>query len=120
VVPITRQIVAEVRVDPYDIGHIKTGDAAEVNISTFDPSIFGTATGTIAVLSPTTFLTEQGDPYYKAVIDLSDNFVGEDQTKRFLQAGMLVDAKIKTGSKSLMRYMLKPVLKSFGSSFSER
>lgn len=120
VVPIARQIVAEVRVDPYDIGHIKMGDAAEVNISTYDPSIFGTATGTIAVLSPTTFLTDRGDPYYKAVIDLSENFVGENQSKRFLQAGMIVDAKIKTGSKSLMRYMLKPVLKSFGSSFSER
>tara|TARA_R110002126_G_scaffold151287_2_gene298212 strand:+ start:3122 stop:4444 length:1323 start_codon:yes stop_codon:yes gene_type:complete len=120
VVPIARQIVAEVRVDPYDIGHIKMGDAAEVNISTYDPSIFGTATGTIAVLSPTTFLTDRGDPYYKAVIDLSENFVGENQSKRFLQAGMIVDAKIKTRSKSLMRYMLKPVLKSFGSSFSER
>lgn len=120
IVPIERQIVAEVRVDPYDIGHIKAGDEAEVNISTFDPSIFGTATGKIAVLSPTTFMTEQGEPYYKAVIDLQSNFVGENQSKRYLHAGMIVDAKIKTGSKSLMRYMLKPVLKSFGSSFSER
>lgn len=120
VVPAERQIVAEVRVDPYDIGHIKEGDNAEVNISTFDPSIFGTATGTIAVLSPTTFLTDRGEPYYKAVIDLQENFIGEDQSKRYLHAGMVVDAKIKTGSKSLMRYMLKPVLKSIGSSFSER
>lgn len=120
IVPAERQIVAEVRVDPYDIGHIKEGDNAEVNISTFDPSIFGTATGTIAILSPTTFLTERGDPYYKAVIDLSDNFIGENQTKRYLHAGMIVDAKIKTGSKSLMRYLLKPVLKSFNTSFSER
>ena len=120
VVPAERQIVAEVRVDPYDIGHIKEGDNAEINISTFDPSIFGTATGKIAVLSPTTFLTEKGEPYYKAVIDLKDNFIGEDQSKRYLHAGMVVDAKIKTGSKSLMRYMLKPVLKSFSSSFSER
>ena len=120
VVPAERQIVAEVRVDPYDIGHIKEGDNAEVNISTFDPSIFGTASGTIAVLSPTTFLTDRGEPYYKAVIDLQENFIGEDQSKRYLHAGMVVDAKIKTGSKSLMRYMLKPVLKSFSSSFSER
>lgn len=120
IVPEARRIVAEVKVDPYDIGHIKPGDTAEISISTFDPSIFGIASGQITVLSPSTFVTERGDAYYKAIISLDDNFVGESQTKRFLQAGMVVDAKIKTGSKSLMRYMLKPVLKSFGTSFSER
>lgn len=120
IVPEARRIVAEVKVDPYDIGHIKPGDIAEINISTFDPSIFGTANGKITVLSPSTFVTERGDAYYKAIISLDDNFIGENQMKRFLQAGMVVDAKIKTGSKSLMRYMLKPVLKSFGTSFAER
>ncbi|MEW7006938.1 MULTISPECIES: HlyD family type I secretion periplasmic adaptor subunit [unclassified Lentilitoribacter] len=120
IVPQERKIVAEVKVDPYDIGHIKPGDTAEISISTFDPSIFGIANGQITVLSPSTFVTERGDAYYKAIISLDDNFVGEKQTKRFLHAGMVVDAKIKTGSKSLMRYMLKPVLKSFGASFSER
>lgn len=120
IVPVERQIVADVKVDPYDIGHIKAGDQAEINISTFDPSIYGPAMGTIKVLSPTTFTTEKGEPYYKAVIDLENNFIGEDETKRYLHAGMIVDAKIKTGSKSLMRYMLKPVLKTFDTSFSER
>lgn len=120
IVPEERRIVAEVKVDPYDIGHIKPGDTVEISISTFDPSIFGIASGKITVLSPSTFVTERGDAYYKAIISLDDNFVGENQTKRFLQAGMVVDAKIKTGSKSLMKYMLKPVLKSFGASFAER
>lgn len=120
IVPEERRIVAEVKIDPYDIGHIKPGDTAEISISTFDPSIFGIASGQITVLSPSTFVTERGDAYYKAIISLDDNFVGEDQTKRFLHAGMVVDAKIKTGSKSLMKYLLKPVLKSFGTSFAER
>lgn len=120
IVPEERRIVAEVKIDPYDIGHIKPGDTAEVNISTFDPSIFGIGSGKITVVSPSTFVNEKGDAFYKAIISLDDNFVGEAQTKRFLHAGMVVDAKIKTGSKSLMRYMLKPVVKSFGTSFAER
>lgn len=120
VVPVDGRIVAEVRIDPKDIGHVKQGDRVEVRLSTFDPSIFGVAEGSVEVLSASTFLDENGQPYYKAVIELDSPYVGEGARRRMILPGMVVDANIVTGSKSLVRYLLAPVFRSLDSAFSER
>jgi HlyD family secretion protein/adhesin transport system membrane fusion protein len=120
VVPVDRHIVAEVRVNPRDIGHVKEGDEVEVKLSTFDPSIFGVAKGKLGVLSATTFTDEEGKPYFKGVILLEKNYVGQGDKRRMILPGMVVDANIITGSKSLIRYILKPVYRSLDRAFTER
>lgn len=120
VVPLDSSIVAEVRVDPKDIGHVKVGDQVEVKLSTFDPNVFGTITGKIKVISASTFKNEDGEPYYKVVVTLDQRYVGKGDRRRLIQPGMVVEADIITGSKSLVKYLLKPVYRSLDIGFSER
>jgi len=120
IVPIDTKIVAEVRIDPDDIGHIKQGDYAEVKLSTFDPGVFGTANGIVDVLSATTFTDKEGNSYYKATISLDNDHVGSGNKKRTIRPGMAVEADIITGSKSMIKYMLAPVYRSLDRAFSER
>ncbi|MCG8648459.1 MAG: HlyD family type I secretion periplasmic adaptor subunit, partial [Pirellulales bacterium] len=120
-VPVDQSVVAEVRVDPADIGHVKQGDPVEVTFTTFDPSIFGVAKGSVKVLSATTFVDEKDrQPFYKAVISLEDGYVGQGDKRRLILPGMVVQANIITGSKSLVKYLLKPVYRSLDRAFSER
>ncbi len=120
VVPLDSSVVAEVRIDPKDIGHVKVGDKVEVKLSTFDPNVFGTITGKIDVVSASTFKNEDGKPYYKVVVALDQRFVGKGNRRRLIQPGMVAEANIITGSKSLVRYLLKPVYRSLDIGFSER
>lgn len=120
VVPLDATVVAEVRVDPKDVGHIKKGDPVEVKLTTFDPSVFGILMGKVDVVSASTFKTEDGEPFYKVVIALDDTHVGQGTRRRLIQPGMVVEANIVTGSKSVIKYLLKPVYRSLDIGFSER
>ena len=134
IVPSDSELVAEVRIDPKDSGHIHVGADADVRLATFDAAIFGTLRGTVEYLSATTFLPSPGqpalpgqppgqntsDPYYKATIRLSQDHVGTGDLTRPVTAGMMLQAQIHTGSKSIIRYMFKPVFNSLDQAFTER
>jgi len=120
IVPLGQKVVAEVHLRPDDVGHVRAGDEAEIKVSTFDPNIFGIIIGRVDHISATTFQNEQGDSFYKAVVTLEKNYVGSGDAKRLVLPGMEVQADIITGSKSFMKYMLKPVFRSLNASFSER
>ncbi len=120
IVPMDRALVAEVRIQPTDIGHISIGDPANIKITTFDPARFGAIDGVVKKISASTFQTAEGDPYYKAIIELERNFVESSEQRHVVQPGMIVNAEIVTGSKSLTRYLLKPVYRSFDIAFTER
>ena len=120
IVPDDRKILAEVRVQPKDIGHIHGGAEAKVTVSTFDPYVFGSIEGHVKTISATSFEDEQGQPYFKVQIALAKNALSHNETDYPVLPGMVVTADIVTGEKSLARYLLKPVYRSLDVAFSER
>ena len=119
-VPMTEKIEVKVNVPPEHIGHIGIGSQARVMLTAYDNETYGYANGEIAVLSPTTTRNENGEYFYTAKLNLDrqqlESFAG---TKPILP-GMVAQAEIYTGTKSLMKYLLKPVYRSVGKAFSER
>ena len=120
IVPIDEELLAEVKVSPADIGHVKKGDHVTVKVTTFDFSRYGSINGTISGLSATTFTSKQGAPYYKGLIKLEKHYVGNDPEKNKVLPGMIVNADVITGEKSLLAYLLKPIHRSLNSAFIER
>ena len=120
IVPIGDELVVEAKVSPNDIGHVEPGQAADVRISSYDFSRFGAVSGTVRQISATTFVDEQLTPYYRAVIALDQDFVGEVDGLNPIIPGMTVQADIKTGSKSILDYMLRPVYRGLHGAFRER
>ncbi len=120
IVPLDDELVAEVEVDPKDIGHVRIGDRAHVRVTTYDPARFGVLEGTVRNISASTFENERGEHFYHATIALDQNYVGNANAKHLVLPGMVVNAEIVTGSKSIVRYLLKPVFRSLDTAFSER
>ena len=120
IVPADDRMVAEVRLDPKDIGHVKIGDKAELKISTFDPNVFGVINGKVNKISASSFQSERGDVYFKAIVSLEKNTIGRAGSIHKITPGMLLQADIVTGSKTLVQYMLKPVYRSLDTAFTER
>jgi membrane fusion protein, adhesin transport system len=113
-------IVAVVEVDPREAGHVHVGDEAEIRMSNYDPNVTGVVKGAVELISATTFQAKDGRPFYRVQIALDRDHVFAGRREFPILPGMTLQAQIKTGSKTLLRYMLKPIYQSLNAAFSER
>lgn len=120
IVPLDKELVIEAKIKPRDVGHVRIGQPVVVKVTTYDFARFGGITGELKDVSASTFLDEQGEPYYKGIIELDRNYVGKDPSQNRVMPGMTVQADIKTGKKTLFEYLLKPVYSSVSTAFRER
>ncbi|WP_207459952.1 HlyD family type I secretion periplasmic adaptor subunit [Azospirillum sp. SYSU D00513] len=120
VVPVDEKLIAEVRISSSDVGHTRVGQPVKLKISSYDYVRYGALPGVLQRVSATTFVDPAGVPYYKGAVALSQPYLGPAPGQRPILPGMIVQADILTGNKSLLEYLLKPVAVSLSSSFHER
>ncbi|OQX32555.1 MAG: hypothetical protein B0D96_13315 [Candidatus Sedimenticola endophacoides] len=121
VIPVDRPLVAKVKVQSKDIGHIRRGQSATLRVTTYDPRRYGVLKGEVEGLSPTAFVPEdKTEPFYEATIKLQRSYLGTPEKKMVLLSGMTLTADIKTGTKTLLEYLLKPIYLAKESAFHER
>jgi len=121
IVPLDEELIVEARINTRDVGHVVIGQPVTVKITTYDFARYGGISGELKEISATTFIDEQsGDPYYKGIVTLDRSYVGFDPERNQVMPGMTVQADIKTGRKTLLAYLLKPVVSSVKTSFQER
>ena len=94
---------------------------ARVKVNTYDYAGFGGLEGKIITISADSlFDQQQGTPYFLVKIRTDKNYLGSDQNQLPITAGMQVTTDIKTGTKSVMEYLLKPIIQLRSESFRER
>lgn len=120
IVPVDREMKVEAKVMPRDVGHLKPGQRVKVKVTTFDFARYGAIWGELTAVSATSFLNEKGEPYFKAQVKLSKEYVGDDPSVHGVSPGMTVQTEIITGDKTLLQYMLKPIFTQMQQSFHER
>ena len=119
IVPIEDRLLVEAKFAPADIGHLEIGQQARMKVSAYDFSIYGGAKGTLNYLSPSTFLNEQGEAYYLARFALEDEYLDADNQRLPLMAGMTVGVDVLTGKRTVLDYLMKPILKARSMALTE-
>lgn len=120
IVPSSRELVAAVRISPRDVGHLEVGKEAILKIETFNYARYGGITGHIKQISASSFRDKDGNPYFRGLVTLDRDYVGPDPLTNRITPGMTLVADIKTGEKSLIGYLLRPVYNTLNDSFGER
>lgn len=120
IVPKDRKMIAEIQISSRDIGHIKIGQSVILKFTTYDFSRYGGLDGRIREISAMTFLDRQGNPYYKGIVLVDKSYIGTNPRTNPILPGMIVQADIKTGSKTVMEYLLKPIFVSAKQALRER
>lgn len=119
IVPENDRLLAEVRVAPTDIDSVHAGLAAEIRLPGYKQRVVPTLNGEVILVDGD--LTQEpstGAGYYRARILINPAQVATLQDVE-LKAGMPVEAMIKTGERSLLRYLAQPILDSFNRAFRE-
>ncbi|NBP46100.1 MAG: HlyD family type I secretion periplasmic adaptor subunit [Betaproteobacteria bacterium] len=123
-VPAEDDLIVEVRIRPQDVGYLRPGLPVTVKIDAYDYTIYGTLSGTLDYLSPDTLneeLKPNEQPYYRAQVKIvTRQFSARPNEAIELQPGMTATAEIKTGSNTVLKYLTKPVIKTFSEAMRER
>jgi adhesin transport system membrane fusion protein len=114
IVPIEDQLLIETRINPRDIAYIRPGLAATVKITAYDSSIYGNLNGKVETVSPDTLQDEvKRDQFYYRVYVRTDRATLTNKSGREfpIVPGMVASVEIKTGQKSVLDYIIKPLNK---------
>lgn len=117
IVPLDDALVLEARVQPKDIAFIAPGQAATVKFSAYDFSIYGGMAAEVENISPDTVVDERGNAFYLVRVRTKG---AKFNDKLPIIPGMTAEVDILTGNKSVMAYLLKPVLKAKAYALRER
>ena len=115
IVPLDEQLLIEARISPRDIAFIRPGQEALVKLTAYDYSIYGGLKGKVTIISPDTLRDEvkQDQFYYRVYIRTDADKLYNKAGKAFsITPGMVATVDIKTGSKTVIEYLLKPFNKA--------
>lgn len=121
IVPAEDTLLVEARISPSDIAFISLGQEATVKLTAYDYSIYGGLEGVVEQISADTFLNEEdGQSYYHILIRTGERSLQTTNQTFEILPGMIAQVDIKTGKKSILDYMLKPLLRAKMNAFTER
>lgn len=121
IVPSNEQLVLETKIAPHLIDRVRVGDNVDVRFSSFSDSPQLVVTGVLKTLSSDALTdnTQNAIPYYLARVHVTEEGL-KVLGSRKMQPGMPVEIVIKTGSRTLLKYLVSPLTKRIAASMKEQ
>lgn len=123
IVPQSDVLLVEAKISPKDIAFISPKLKAIVKITAYDFSIYGGLEGKIVEISADSMIDKDDKErrsYYKVVVKTNKNYLKKDGKKLYIIPGMVTSVDIITGEKSILDFILKPILKTKQNALHER
>jgi len=118
IVPSDDTLLLEVRIHPRDIGFLHPGQRAEVKFTAYDFAVYGGLPGEVEQIGADTIMDEKGNSFYVVKVRTERAHVGDDSLP--IIPGMVAEVHVLTGQRTIMQYLLKPVLRARSNAFTER
>jgi membrane fusion protein, adhesin transport system len=118
IVPFEDKLLVEAKIRPHDVAFLRPGLPATVKISAYDYSIYGALQGEVTLISPDTLKEERSkqtpddERYYRVLVKADASTLRRAGKELPIMPGMTANVEIRTGEKSVLDYILKPVLKA--------
>ena len=120
IVPSRDQLVVETKLAPIDVGYVRVGQNAEVRMQTYDFLRYGALKGIVKNVAADSSVGSDGGTYFRVVIKTEKNYLGKKAGSLPITPGMQADVNIRTGTRSVLSYLVSPVLKLRHTAFQER
>lgn len=120
IVPLDDSLLVDAKILPSDIAFIHPQQQATVKFTAYDFSIHGGLSAKVIKISPDTIVDDEGVSYYEVSLKTDSSVLGDENNPLPIIPGMTVEVDILTGKKTIMDYILKPILKTKQLAFRER
>jgi adhesin transport system membrane fusion protein len=112
IVPLEDTLVVEARIKPADIAFLRPDQEAKVKFTAYDFTIYGGLDARLEHISADSITDEQGNSYYLVRLRTDRNYLGPETNPLPIIPGMVASVDILTGKKTILAYLLKPVLRA--------
>ncbi len=120
IVPLEDNLLIEAKIRPQDVAFLHPGQKAMVKFSAYDYTIYGGLKAKLELISADTITDEEGKSFYLIQVRTDQSHLGDEEHPLLIIPGMIATVDIITGHKSVLDYMLKPVLKARAEALRER
>lgn len=120
IVPIEDTLLVEAKIRPSDVGFLRPGLNAMVKITAYDYGIYGGLKAKLEDISADAITDDRGERYYRIHVRTARNYLGTEEHPLPIISGMTATVDILTGHKTVLDYLLKPILKARQRALTER
>jgi len=120
IVPLDDTLLVEAKIRPQDIAFLRPGQEAMVKFTAYDYTIYGGLKAKLEQISPDTVTDKDGKSFYVIRLRTEKNHLGSDEKPLIIIPGMVASVDIITGKKTILSYLLKPILRAKAEAFRER
>jgi adhesin transport system membrane fusion protein len=115
IVPLEEQLLVEAKIAPREVAFLRPGLPAKVKLTAYDYTVYGALDGTVELISPDTLREERKSDeasYYRVLVRTTKSALSVGGRDLPIIPGMTATVEVRTGEKSVLDYLLKPVLRS--------
>jgi adhesin transport system membrane fusion protein len=120
IVPLDDTLLVEARIRPQDIAFLHPGQRAMVKFTAYDFTIYGGLEAELEQIGADTVTDEDGNSFYLIKLRTRKSHLGSDEKPLLIIPGMVASVDIMTGKKSILSYLLKPIIRARAEALRER
>lgn len=120
IVPMHGNLVVEAKVKPSDIAFLRPGQKATIKFSAYDYTIYGTLKAELEHIGADSITDDKGNSFFLVRLRTDKSYLGTIKQPLPIMPGMVATVDILTGKKTVLSYILKPVLKARSTALRER
>ena len=117
VVPLDDSLILEAQISPRDIAFLRPDQKANVKFTAYDSAIYGSLSADVINIGADSVVDDKGNAFYRVRVRTHKPGLGENLP---IIPGMVAQVDILTGQKTLLSYLLKPIIRAKGNALTER
>ncbi len=120
IVPLEDDLLIRARIAPSDVAFLKYGQPVKVGITAYDSMIYGQLDGTLERISADTVEDKDGGRFFEIDVRTDKNYLGDSDNPLRITTGMEANVQIITGKRTILTYIMKPILRARQNALIER
>lgn len=120
IVPADDDLMIRAKISPTDVAFLKPGQDVRVSVTAYDPQIYGTLKGRLERISADTVEDAQGNISFEIDVRTEKNHLGPEDAPLPIAPGMISETEVVVGKRTILTYLMKPVLRAKDKAFTEK
>ncbi len=120
IVPANDDLMVRAKISPTDVAFLKPGQDVRVSITAYDPQIYGTVRGKLERISADTIEDSKGEVFFEIDVRTEKSYLGTDTEPLPIAPGMISETEVIVGKRTILTYLMKPVLRAKDKAFTEK
>lgn len=115
ILPLNDTLLVETRIKPKDVAFLAPGMPATVKLTAYDFTVYGSVEGKVVKISADSIQEETirgRESFYRVHVSLEQDYLGSPDQGLIVKPGMMAEVDIKTGQRSVLSYLLNPIVKA--------